>query len=86
MGQKTNAYQADISDNYDKIVKVSRRMVGPEPDKTLLKHVANHLQVEKHVRRTKIHNVLTSLIQEAENFHTERSRETSAPKQHNLHK
>ena len=43
--------------------------------------MANHLQVEKHARKTKVYKVLTALIQEAETFQKEKLREPPAQKQ-----
>ena len=74
-------FQAEILESYDIIVRLIRRTSVPKPDKELLKSVANHLQVEKHARKTKVYKVLTAPIQEAETFQKEKSREPPAQKQ-----
>ena len=63
------------------MIKAIRRLKVPDTDKELFKAVANHLQVEKPVRKTKVYKVLTAPIQEVEAFHKERARETPAPQQ-----
>ena len=53
-GEKSNTFQADISDNSDKMVRVFRAATVPETDRTLFKDMVNQLQGEKYIRRTKL--------------------------------
>ena len=52
VGQRNYNFQTDIFESYDKIVRAIRRKNVPETDKELFKAFTNHLQVEKHVRKT----------------------------------
>ena len=46
VGEISNNYQADLSDNYDKMIKVFRAATIRETDKSLYKDMVNHLQAE----------------------------------------
>ena len=64
-----------ISSHYDKIIHTTRRLQVLESDVNLFKAVAAFLQVEKIVKNSKVYKALTAIMQTAEAFRNERSKE-----------
>ena len=76
IGQKILLIQAKVASHYNNIIHVTRRFVVPVTDKELFKSVAAFLQIEKSVKKSKVYKILAVIMKKAEEFRTERTRET----------